>query len=612
MSDNLCGPSAPTKGLVGHLDRDRTLQQDRVAGSPASAAGSFRSTPQETTSTASADAAFANFTSATPQPNGAASQMATQGRVAQPVDRNPNHNPFLWMQYRTSYRGRVDIPLDTGPDKFDHENHVNQPIPARRGGIEHHRPSAALEAAQTSWANEFKRKTEENMLRYEMDSMRLPTRSALPMPHEGVGPYGPIPLHMLPIRAPGDGSFGYGQPSFAQQGGYYYPPGSQVPVGNVTPHPSYMMPTNAPPWFGPTGPAVQGGRHLARRQPAEQDIVAPHGYSASGTSQTGPNGVPFSHYPQHVALAANTEEALSAAFAAYDQDFEGEMDQWVADHGPEDRHDHEAIMTKHANEVDDARKKKDPKVLSQLHPKNRYLLKKREDHELQVYAAQIISTMARSDNAKFAGSSFADLMRRIVNREVVIEGDDLIDVATGKPTDTTPRPLGPIIQVPDMPATFIPPPDAELRAKQEAELRAKQEAELSAELSAKQEAEPSAKQEAEPSAKQEAEPKGKEPAVAENSGEGDNEDGEDHYPGSSVNFLASPCTGFHGIQVPAAPGSRTGIDSELPPIVEKAEEMRDLAEVAIGESKQFTPLASPLPPPSPVRFVSPSKAGGRT
>lgn len=39
MADNLCGPSAPTKGLVGHLDRDRTLQQDRVAGSPASAAG---------------------------------------------------------------------------------------------------------------------------------------------------------------------------------------------------------------------------------------------------------------------------------------------------------------------------------------------------------------------------------------------------------------------------------------------------------------------------------------------------------------------------------------------------------------------------------------------
>jgi hypothetical protein len=39
MSDNLCGPSAPTKGLLGHLDRDRTLQQDRVAGSPASAAG---------------------------------------------------------------------------------------------------------------------------------------------------------------------------------------------------------------------------------------------------------------------------------------------------------------------------------------------------------------------------------------------------------------------------------------------------------------------------------------------------------------------------------------------------------------------------------------------
>lgn len=38
MADNLCGPSAPTKGLLGHLDRNRAVQQDRiVASSPAPA-----------------------------------------------------------------------------------------------------------------------------------------------------------------------------------------------------------------------------------------------------------------------------------------------------------------------------------------------------------------------------------------------------------------------------------------------------------------------------------------------------------------------------------------------------------------------------------------------
>lgn len=78
-----------------------------------------------------------------------------------------------------------------------------------------------------------------------------------------------------------------------------------------------------------------------------------------------------------------------------------------------------------------------------------------------------------------------------------------------------------------------------------------------------------------------------------------------------TNFLASPCTGFHGIQVPTtASESRTGNDLERP-IDGQAEEMRDLAEFAIGELKQFTPLASPLPPSSPTQFVSPSEAGSK-
>lgn len=43
----------------------------------------------------------------------------------------------------------------------------------------------------------------------------------------------------------------------------------------------------------------------------------------------------------------------------------------------------------------------------------------------------------------------------------------------------------------------------------------------------------------------------------------------------------------------------------------KAEEMRDLAELAIGELKQFTPLASPLPPMSPMRVASPYEGGSK-
>lgn len=363
------------------------------------------------------------------------------------------------MQYQSRYRGHVDIPLD-GRDQIDLEKHVNPPIPDRRGGIDHQRPSAALQAANTSWVNDFRRAQEEDNLRNQMESLRLnPTYNA--GPHYPANPYN-APMRAVPVTTPG-----YGPPSFAAQSGYSYPNGQPMMQGNIASPfgPSHMMHAHAPglvPGFGQAGIAAQGG------QPAQQENVAPHGYAAPGTAQTGPNGLPFSHYPQNIALAANTEEALGAAFAAYDQEFEQEMDQWVAEHGPEDREDHEAIMTEHAKKLDAKRWEGDPKVLSQLEPRNRFNLKHREDMELQSYAARILNTMVSSDNEKFSGSSFTDLMRRIVNREVVVEGDDLIDVATGNPTDLTPRDLKPVIQVPDVPPTFIPPSDAELKARQEA------------------------------------------------------------------------------------------------------------------------------------------------
>lgn len=93
---------------------------------------------------------------------------------------------------------------------------------------------------------------------------------------------------------------------------------------------------------------------------------------------------------------------------------------------------------------------------------------------------------------------------------------------------------------------------------------------------------------------------------------GDEEEAGRDYRGFRTNFLASPCTGFHGIQVPTtASESRNANDDPERPIDGQAEEMRDLAEVAIGELKQFTPLASPLPPSSPTQFASPSEAGSK-
>lgn len=217
---------------------------------------------------------------------------------------------------------------------------------------------------------------------------------------------------------------------------------------------------------GPMGPS----RLIPVRVPGSQTNL-----------QAGPSTEHFDHYPQAVALAANTEEALDAAFAAYDNDFRAEMDQWVAQHGPDDRDDHDAIMESLADDLDDRRRSGDPRVLTQKDPDNRAKVKAQDDKELRKYAAQILTIMAEG-NDKFKKSSFNDLMRRIVNHEVVIEGNELIDVATGEPTDLAARDLKdqpPVVDVPSTPTAIIPPSEEEIFAmqvaKKEAERKEKEE-----------------------------------------------------------------------------------------------------------------------------------------
>lgn len=151
----------------------------------------------------------------------------------------------------------------------------------------------------------------------------------------------------------------------------------------------------------------------------------------------------FDHYPQAFALAATSEEALDAAFAAYDQDFRSEMDQWVAQHGPHSTGnataaDPDEVMKRMADELDERRNAGDPSVLPQNDPENRAKLKAQQDEELAKYAGEVLYFMELG-NDKFKNSSFTDLMRRIVNGEVVVQDNELIDVVTGEPTDSAAR-----------------------------------------------------------------------------------------------------------------------------------------------------------------------------
>lgn len=188
---------------------------------------------------------------------------------------------------------------------------------------------------------------------------------------------------------------------------------------------------------------------------------------AQATQQAGPSTERFDHYPQAATLAANTEEALDAAFAAYDEDFRSEMDQWVAQHGPKTTVDPDEVMKQMADDLDDRRKARDPSVLTQNDPENRAKLKAQEDQELCKYANEVLNIMEEG-NDKFKNSSFTDLMRRIVNREVVVQGNELIDVATGEPTDPTARDNEdqPRVMVPPTPTTIIPPSEEEIATKQ--------------------------------------------------------------------------------------------------------------------------------------------------
>ncbi|KUI53565.1 hypothetical protein VP1G_00840 [Cytospora mali] len=366
MADNLCGPSAPTKGLVGHLNGDRTLQQDRVVNAPGVASGTvFRST-ENPANVAAGDAAFAAFTATQPQPQALAthhSQAMRENRHVLPDGRvvRINQDGRTFRETHPALLG-MGLPGLTVREGFDG--------PAQ---------------ANTSWVQDFER--------MQLDQRARPAALGNPavFPHQVNAPY--LPSVNGVSSSP---NFGY-----MNHGG------------------QMMMSTNV----GPLGPSHIGPVNAPGFQVTQQ---------AGASSQT------FGHYPQAVALAANTEEALNAAFALYDNDFQEEMDQWVAQHGPEDREDHDAIMEVLADDLDERRRSGDPRVLAQNAADNRAKAKALEDHELRKHATRILAVMA-DGNDKFKNSSFNDLMRRIVNREVVVEGNEIIDVTTGEPADITAR-----------------------------------------------------------------------------------------------------------------------------------------------------------------------------
>ncbi|KAK4103289.1 hypothetical protein N658DRAFT_422216 [Parathielavia hyrcaniae] len=149
---------------------------------------------------------------------------------------------------------------------------------------------------------------------------------------------------------------------------------------------------------------------------------------------------------QDPAAAAIDVEAFNRAFGEYDDvNFESELaewtekqklansefveaqDNWMAEHGPrvettadvnpptaDEMEVIEANMEQMAQEQD----------------------KRRSDDELARAAVDIVNSVADNTSDKFKNSRFFELMRRIGNREVVVEGDSFVNATTGETVRT--------------------------------------------------------------------------------------------------------------------------------------------------------------------------------
>ncbi|KAK3899371.1 hypothetical protein C8A05DRAFT_18181 [Staphylotrichum tortipilum] len=142
--------------------------------------------------------------------------------------------------------------------------------------------------------------------------------------------------------------------------------------------------------------------------------------------------------------AAIDVEAFNRAFDEYDDaNFETELagwstesqqrlantefaeaqDKWMAEHGPS------ATATTTANPPTAAEMAVIDANLEELALEQD---KRRSDEELARAAVDIVNSVAGNTSDKFKNSRFFELMRRIGNREVVVEGDSFVNAETGE------------------------------------------------------------------------------------------------------------------------------------------------------------------------------------
>ena len=134
-----------------------------------------------------------------------------------------------------------------------------------------------------------------------------------------------------------------------------------------------------------------------------------------------------------VSEAAVDVEAFNRAFGEYDNatldaelvnsEFTEAQDKWMAEHGPQVQPPTAAEMQEIDANLEQLAQEQD--------------IKRQSDDDLARAAVDIVNSVADNTSEKFKKSHFFELMRRIGNREVVVEGDGFVNASTGEKVSTS-------------------------------------------------------------------------------------------------------------------------------------------------------------------------------
>lgn len=152
-----------------------------------------------------------------------------------------------------------------------------------------------------------------------------------------------------------------------------------------------------------------------------------------------PTMFPADRLTDEARLADNAEQAMEAAFAAYDQDFEGAMNNWMEADSAGDLEAHvQNIRKMEQMSVEDpfVSKSVPSTNVASTEPEKPASKKFAYDYEMMKQANAIVGTLSTNGSdevkAKMNGSSFQGLMRAIASGKATVVDDNFIDTSTGE------------------------------------------------------------------------------------------------------------------------------------------------------------------------------------